>query len=427
MRDSTSTLTLTIGCLLHDIEELIKRGKKHKDDCNKWFSSYTDNIELLRCVRCHNKTTLLHSDIPNDSIAYIACLANYIAGGKYEQDSGVTDRPHNSSAPLRSIFNRLNGSTLNYCYQLKRLDENTPYPTDVPDNIDNARKQYNEILHELENYFKTIDFNEPCINSLLAVLEDFLSFVPSDTSSDEAADISMYDHVKITAAIGASIYEYLLESNVTDFKTALYDNECEFLDKQVFLMVSCDFSGIQQFLYNIVTDGALKSLRSRSFILQMLMEHCVNEILLGCGLSRVNLIYSGGGHCYILLPNTQKTTIFLEQFKISLNKWLRHQFGTGLYMATSWRTCSANDLMNRPASDAPYKKIFQDLNCIFQRMRVKIIYDAGRDEDAVKPFVIKSNILSYLLDIGNSRLKFMNFAHYVEALVAYHRYLGGKD
>jgi len=62
-----------------------------------------------------------------------------------------------------------------------------------------------------------------------------------------------------------------------------------------------------------------------------------------------------------------------------------------------------------------------------QRMRVKIIYDAGRDEDAVKPFVIKSNILSYLLDIGNSRLKFMNFAHYVEALVAYHRYLGGKD
>ena len=36
------------------------------------------------------------------------------------------------------------------------------------------------------------------------------------------------------------------------------------------------------------------------------MEHYADEVLQACGLSRVNLIYSGGGHCYLLLPHTQK-------------------------------------------------------------------------------------------------------------------------
>ena len=62
-----------------------------------------------------------------------------------------------------------------------------------------------------------------------------------------------------------------------------------------------------------------------------------------------------------------------------------------------------------------------------QMIRVRILYEAGREEKVVKPFVEKSNILSYILDIGNGRKKFINFAQYMEALVAYHRFLGGKD
>ena len=62
-----------------------------------------------------------------------------------------------------------------------------------------------------------------------------------------------------------------------------------------------------------------------------------------------------------------------------------------------------------------------------QMMRVRILYEAGRYDDSVKPFVEKSCILSYLKGIGNSRTKFLRFAAYMEALVGYHRYLGGKD
>jgi len=62
-----------------------------------------------------------------------------------------------------------------------------------------------------------------------------------------------------------------------------------------------------------------------------------------------------------------------------------------------------------------------------QMMWVRILYEAGRDEKAVKTFVEKSDILSYLKDIGESRKKFINFAQYMEALVAYHRFFGGKE
>jgi CRISPR-associated protein Csm1 len=59
-------------------------------------------------------------------------------------------------------------------------------------------------------------------------------------------------------------------------------------------MFSCDISGIQKFIYTISSKGALKGLRSRSFYLEMLLQHVIDCLLDKCGLSRANLIYSGG-------------------------------------------------------------------------------------------------------------------------------------
>ncbi|WP_343246732.1 type III-A CRISPR-associated protein Csm2 [Diplocloster hominis] len=61
-----------------------------------------------------------------------------------------------------------------------------------------------------------------------------------------------------------------------------------------------------------------------------------------------------------------------------------------------------------------------------QKMRVRILYDAGR-EGAVKSFVEAAHLLQYIKGIGSDREKFINFANYMEALVAYHRFLGGDD
>ena len=58
-------------------------------------------------------------------------------------------------------------------------------------------------------------------------------------------------------------------------------------------------------------------------------------------------------------------------------------------------------------------------------MRIRAAYECGRD-DSTKDFVIQAKILEYLKGIQN-RSDLIRFYHYMEALVAYHRYLGGKE
>jgi len=61
-----------------------------------------------------------------------------------------------------------------------------------------------------------------------------------------------------------------------------------------------------------------------------------------------------------------------------------------------------------------------------QYLKVQFVYEAGRD-DAVKNFIEKANIISYLDKINTRKENFVEFEKYMEALVAYHRYYGGKD
>ncbi len=59
-------------------------------------------------------------------------------------------------------------------------------------------------------------------------------------------------------------------------------------------------------------------------------------------------------------------------------------------------------------------------------LKIKIVYAAGR-EDTVRKFVEESQIAQLLDAIGSSRQNFMLYAHYMEALVAYHRFYDGRN
>lgn len=61
-----------------------------------------------------------------------------------------------------------------------------------------------------------------------------------------------------------------------------------------------------------------------------------------------------------------------------------------------------------------------------QFLKVKAAYQAGRDR-AVKDFMIKSKMKDEIQRIGTSIVKYEEFARYIEALVAYHKFYGGKD
>ena len=69
-------------------------------------------------------------------------------------------------------------------------------------------------------------------------------------------------------------------------------------------------------------------------------------------------------------------------------------------------------------------------------MRVRVAYEYDRDngesvgKDKVYPmkeFITQAHLREYLKGISTDRADLIRFAHYMEALVAFHRYLGGKE
>ncbi|MBQ6568970.1 MAG: type III-A CRISPR-associated protein Cas10/Csm1, partial [Clostridia bacterium] len=147
--------------------------------------------------------------------------------------------------------------------------------------------------------------------------------------------------------------------------TRLLDKSNDFYGEKAFLLFSADISGIQNFIYSIVSKGAMRSLKTRSAWLELLMESFIDEMLDLCGLSRACLIYSGGGHCYILLPNISSVKDTVKKTADAYNAWLMRQYGSDLYIAAGYAEATANDLMNKPESSqdkAPLNELFITLS-----------------------------------------------------------------
>jgi len=58
-------------------------------------------------------------------------------------------------------------------------------------------------------------------------------------------------------------------------------------------------------------------------------------------------------------------------------------------------------------------------------LRIRIIYQAGRSR-YVKAFVDDAELDRRLKDVGRSIKKYLEFNRFIEEIVAYHRYKGGK-
>lgn len=59
-------------------------------------------------------------------------------------------------------------------------------------------------------------------------------------------------------------------------------------------------------------------------------------------------------------------------------------------------------------------------------LKIRFIYEAGRDA-SVKAFVEDAGIIEVLDEIQGDRESYLLFSHYMEALVAYRKFLGGRD
>ena len=68
----------------------------------------------------------------------------------------------------------------------------------------------------------------------------------------------------------------------------------------------------------------------------------------------------------------------------------------------------------------------ENLNGRIEYLRVRFMYECGR-EPKVNEFVQKAQILDILKEIKQSKKNYLLFSRYMEALIAFHRYYGGRD
>ena len=374
------TRQVTYGCLLHDIGKLLYRagGDSGTHSRQGWAflrSLWPEEKEILRCVQLHHAAELRAAAPAEDDLSWSAGAADNLSAAadrrEAEEGEAGTFRRY---MPLASIFTHLNGEHPDHSI--------APYPQDgtlrMPEGHAAAlsAEPYQAAAEALRRRLAELPRDDAWVDSLLCVLESYTRMFPSSSCAGESPDISLYDHLKTTAAIGACISEYLLSSGERNYKKRLFLEETAFRKENAFLLYSADISGIQKFLYTVASDKALRSLRSRSFFLELLMEHYADELLLACGVSRTNLLYSGGGHCYILLPNTESVKAALSAWSHLVPATLCGEFGVSLFLAHGWTECSGNDLTNTPAEDAPYKAMFRRVSAAVSRHKMHR-YSAG--------------------------------------------------
>lgn len=105
------------------------------------------------------------------------------------------------------------------------------------------------------------------------------------------------------------------------------------------------------------------------------------------------------------------------------------RFGHPMFSLTTSKIRNLLSMVSELQIDAQHfsgSELDEDLISRVQYLKMRIAYEAGR-EKAVMEFVRSADLLNQVAAIGKDRQQLIVFCNYMEALVAYHKYYGGKD
>lgn len=243
--------------------------------------------------------------------------------------SGRSGQP--GERPLLSLLNRIkgNGSAPEFYHQPIALAISNQSIFPSKDIKDASTASIIEKLITLINKMKTGD------DAVLAdnLLDMLYTYGTSISSSIEATDISWYDQAHMMTAIAVCL-QAVKEQGAAD-------------DNYPFLLVGGDFSGIQPYIYQIVSKYAGKNLKGRSFYVKLLGDAVVSTLIDALSLQSANVIYNSGGSFYLLAPNTTETIQSLDSAIKSIEEKLYATHGTAIYVAIDSVLLSKVDLTGK--------------------------------------------------------------------------------
>ncbi len=356
---------LIFASLVHDVGKFIQKTNlksKYKSDREEYICpkdgdgiflthkhvSYTDGFlskldkELSKEGLRHlfedvpYKASFHHIRNPSDPLEIIIQKADHYSSGSDRSKKENEEEGKWYEVPLISILSEVNlseGRSLNY----KKISLNPLTPENFISSIKGedfklTKDAYSEFWLEFEREFlkligkfyrsnpSTPESYFIFFRSLNSLLEKYWWCIPSTVK--DMSDISLYDHSFTTAGIASVMYKYHMETNTINDGRKIENNSLK-----KFLLISGDISGIQNYIFNIKKSSfAAKTLRARSFQIQVLMENISGYILRKFALPVFCRILNAAGRFQILLPNTKKVKEELKKIKVEVEKSFKEQF-----------------------------------------------------------------------------------------------------
>lgn len=172
----------------------------------------------------------------------------------------------------------------------------------------------------------TIYTGDKLLQKLLDVLECDCSFI-----SLSGGRQSVFETAKLRAGIATCVW-FVTQGSLTKLA----------LEKDYVLVCSLDFLGIKDFKFQKSNTCDIKSEMSASLYIDLFRENVLDDLFEGIGISRCNLIFSGGRHLHMFLPNTATAKELIAKNIKQVNDWLVKMFKLDLYV--SYGMTSLNNL-----------------------------------------------------------------------------------
>ena len=338
------TLQAALAGLLHDIGKFAQRTEvrsresidrrtqadvkyAHAMASYEFAEEVTQNLPADLRKQVLNGVAYHHA--PQTELGELIQLADWLAAGERDEPRDV--REATSVSLMRSIFSRVYHLDEPWYVPLSRLqfskDALFPVKLDTADPRTDYQKRYETLWQEfreacapLKSTADPVVFLETLYNRML----EFTWCVPG-AYSHAIPDVSLFDHCRMTAAVAACL--------AIDGRDGNWCREVQD-DTPTALLVAGDVNGVQDFIYTLASSGAAKTLRGRSFYVQLLTEVVAEFVLCELGLPITNLIYAGGGNFYLLVGVTQAER--LAELRRAVIQRLITAHRGDLYLTLAW-------------------------------------------------------------------------------------------
>lgn len=345
MDDESILRTLAVGGLLHDIGKFRERAGLPVSETG---GKYTHEPHSQAFVREHRAAfgqpdrieafaLAHHSPTLNDE-KVIAIADRLASAERLEGGDGSSGSAGRSQRPLVSLITTL--------YGYKPDASHIPlgplrFTRDAlfPNNSEPSLRAYHTLWHEFDAEARRIRRQDD-VETWLYLLQKYTWCMPASARPKEIPDVSLFDHARATAALAVCVGHAYGEDEHT--LSHLLSHRPSDREVPVALLVRADVRGIQAFLYSLTAKGAAKSLRGRSYYVGLVAEAVVRRILQTLDLPITQVLYSGGGHAYLLVPPTVGDK--LKQVRDDLERALYVVHGGELTVSLGWTTVTDADL-----------------------------------------------------------------------------------